>query len=614
NAVLTHTGAREGLLMTAGFESPVHMARTNKVLGLVDDELRDPSKWSKPAQVVARRDIRGLRERIDADGAVRVALDERHAAAQIRSLVDDGCESLAVCLLWSCFNPVHERRLRELVEQERPGIPVTISADLSPSPGEYERAVAATVNAYLGPLMQDYLDRLLAALRDRRFAGELVIVGSDGALKAMSEARDLPVTTLSSGPVAGLMASQDLAARLGSRRLMATDVGGTSFDVGLVLDHELPMSARPMINRNTVNLEMVEVRSIGTGGGSIAWIDEDLGSLRVGPQSAGASPGPACYGRGGEEPTLTDAIAVLGYVDTLVGGLQLDRSLATKAVRTRLAEPLGLEVVRAAQGVLTVAASQMADLMSRTAHQRGHAVQEFTVAAYGGAAAQYAGLYARALGVAEVVIPVLASVFSAHGTTVGGRRSVAVRRYRPAPLTDRIGEVPQIVAELEREARAMAHKIDPNFDEPTLRHTCRLRFAGQIKDLSIVVERAALVEGDLEAIGRTYRSAYETLVGPRAAAVDSAIELVELAVEASVPLASRSDGLRVTLGSGGDVATERRAWFDGEELVCPVMTWADLSEVPVAGPAFVVLPTTTVVVYPGQLVRLAPTGDIVLVA
>jgi len=417
NALLTGSGAPIGLITTEGFEATLPVARAAKVAGLSPAEATEAVCWSKPPMLLSRRRIIGVPERIDSFGEVVRPLDEAAVVAAVESLRDDGVTSYAVCLLWSVADPRHEHRVAELIGRIHPGAQVTLSSAV-PRVGEYERTMTAVLDAYVAPLVANEILALADALAERGFAGQLRVMQSRGGSCSVGD--DLrPVETLQSGPVAGLVASAKLAKGLGRSAAIATDVGGTSFDVGLISDGEASVARRPMIGRWALAHPVVEVVSIGTGGGSLAWIDPVLGSLRVGPQSAGARPGPACYRRGGTAPTLTDAAVALGHMSELGGLVELDRAAATLAVEREVAAPLGLSVPDAADAVIGVACSQMADLIRRVTVQRGHDPAGFVMLAYGGAAPQYATRYAAEVGVGEVVVPAAASVFSALGAAGG---------------------------------------------------------------------------------------------------------------------------------------------------------------------------------------------------
>ena len=437
NALLTGTGAPIGLITTAGFEATLPVARAAKVAGLSPAEATEAVCWAKPPMLLSRRRIMGVPERIDAHGEVVRPLDEAAAAAAIKALRDDGVTSYAVSLLWSVTDPRHEIRIAELIAEVHPSAHVSLSSAV-PRIGEYERTMTAVLDAYVAPLVADELRALAASLAEHGFNGELRVMQSSGEARPLGGTAkfDLkdpvttpsahlgaallrPVETLQSGPVAGLTASAGLTRRLGRTQAIATDVGGTSFDVGLIADGEVTTATRPMIGRWALAHPVVEVVSIGTGGGSLAWIDPVLGSLRVGPRSAGSWPGPACYGRGGVAPTLTDAAVVLGHLSNLGSSLALDQDAAVRALQQAVADPLGLTAPEAADAVIEVACSQMADLIRRVTVQRGHDPADFVLLAYGGAAPQYATRYAAEVGVDQVIVPAAASVFSASGV-VGG--------------------------------------------------------------------------------------------------------------------------------------------------------------------------------------------------
>src|SRR6185437_4786965 len=352
NALLTGTGGRVGLLTTAGFESTLAIAKANKVLGLTEDDLERPTRWDKPPLLVPRRRTRGVGGRIDATGAELEPIDLAGARAAVDDLAAAGVDSVAISLLWSVANPVHEEALAEVVAGRLPGVHLSVSNRLVPRIGEYERTSTVVVDAYVGPLVADYLRRLEDRLTEAGFSGLFAVMRMGGGVLPGVLARRMPVHTLHSGPVGGVGGAAKAGAALGQPNVITTDVGGTSFDVGLVVDGQVLYSPRPMIERQALAIPVVDVTSIGTGGGSIAWFDPALGVLRVGPDSAGAAPGPACYGRGGTRPTVTDAAAVLGYVHRLGASLVLDRDAARRAISTGVAEPLGLSVEEAADGVV----------------------------------------------------------------------------------------------------------------------------------------------------------------------------------------------------------------------------------------------------------------------
>jgi len=615
NALLTGNGARVGLITTAGFEGTVPIARGNKVIGIEERLRTEAVHWQKPTMLLPRRNIVGVHERIDAHGTVLEKLNDEDARRAFAILRERDVQAVAVALLWSIIDPRHELQLAELAAEELPGVHVTLSHQLAPRIGEYERTMTTLLNAYVAPLVSVYIEKLRDVFASRGFRGRFVVNQSSGGVKDASRIVHAPVDTLNSGPVGGVCAALDLGRRLGHLNVVATDVGGTSFDVGLVADGRLQYARRPMIGMYPLATPVVDLTSIGTGGGSIAWIDDTIGALRVGPQSAGADPGPVCYGRGGERATVTDAAVALGYLTQLGGTLQLDAGAARAAIERTIAGPLGVTVEHAADDILRVANAQMADLVRRSTVQRGHNPADFALYAYGGAAPQYAGRYAADLGVAEVVIPSLASVFSAYGAAATDLRNMAELEIRPETIESALEWLPAELDRLEATARAAVDAdaspaVDADVSSATrVERRISLRFARQVHSLSIVIVDAV----DAATLSATFRAEYERLVGAGTAFASAGIEAVGITVEARAPVVTDAAiaGTRHGIGASLEAVGTRPAWFDGATVECSVYDGATLpAGARITGPAFVELPTTTLVVYPGHIALQESTGDI----
>ena len=617
NALLTGKGARVGLLVTEGFESTLPIARSNKVHGLADDELTDALLWRKPDLLVPRRRILGIRERIDVTGAVLTPLDEDQARVAIRKLVVAGVEAIGVALMWSPVNGAHEERLGQLIREEAPHVHVTLSSQLAPRIGEYERTVTVAMNAYVAPLVSGYLRGLDEGLQSRGFKGLFLIMTMAGGVRQASAVMAAPVHTLQSGPVGGITATKRLGELLGHPNVIATDVGGTSFDVGLVVGGAIPRATRPRIDRHGIALPVVDIASIGTGGGSIARVDVELGVLHVGPQSAGSTPGPACYGRGGKEPTVTDAAVALGYLDRLGGSLTLDRDAAVEAIRSRVAQPLGLSIEEAAEGILRVANSQMADLVKRASLQRGHDPRDFVLYAYGGAAPQYVGRYAAEIGVRAIVIPRLAPEFSAWGAVSSDLRSMNEREIPPRPLRDALQAVNESLLQLEARAldelRGAGEELSRKAGSRIEVHRLLgLRFQRQLHQLDIPVGKVPLTAEDALAAEADFKTRYEAIVGKGSSYTDTAIEVPTVTVEARVAVPS-PDFSQPQPKSAARAVRVRSAWFDGSAVETPVYQWSDLGEGSrIAGPAFIESEQTTAVIYPGQQAVCDGAGNLTL--
>jgi len=616
NALLTRSGARVGLVTTAGFESTLAIAKANKIHGLTSDEFERPTQWDKPPLLVARRLTRGVGGRIDAAGEEVEPFDEKGARLALEELRDEGVEALAVSLLWSVANPAHERALAELAAEVLPGAHLSVSSDLVPRIGEYERTATVVLDAYVGPLVGRYLERLGTRLADEGFAGLLAVMRMGGGVLPVGIARRSPVQTLHSGPVGGVSAAAKVGAALGQHGVITADVGGTSFDVGLVVAGEVSYSTKPMIERQSLAIPVVDVTSIGTGGGSIAWLDPTLGTLRVGPQSAGADPGPACYGRGGERPTVTDAAVVLGWLDRLGSQLTLDHEAARRAVAAGVAAPLGRSLEEAADGVLQVACEQMRDLVRRTTLQRGHDPSDFVLYAFGGAGPQYAGRFGQGLGVSELVVPLLAAEFSAFGAVASDISVLAERDVVPRALTDRLDELDAALAGMVDDATAqlMAAAEGPLAGMPVqMTRSVGLRFFRQVHRIDVAVPPGPVSPEVAAALLDEFRRRYERIVGEGTAHADTPIELVALTVTVAFPVEPVLPEAQRSSGTSVPIAT-RRAWFDGQWWDCPVLAWSDLpSGQQVVGPAFVESEQTTAIVFPGQSASVDRLGNLRMV-
>jgi N-methylhydantoinase A len=531
NALLTRTGAVTGLLTTQGHEDALLIGRvSSQRAGLSEGELSRPWRLAKPVPIVPRALIRGVAERIDRDGEVVVALDEAAAVLAIAELVAAGVQSIAVSLLWSFANDDHERRLAALLAAHAPGIFVALSSELAPVLGEYERTATTAVNAYVGPKVSEYLQMLDSRLREAGLAQPLLVMQASGGLTSIADAARRPIVTLDSGPTGGILGCRYLSEVYEEPNVICTDVGGTSFEVGLVLDGEVPLDERPIVGQYALRTPKVAVRSIGAGGGSIAWID-DGGLLRVGPQSAAADPGPACYGLGGIAPTLTDADLVLGYLNParfLGGRMALDRDAALAALG-RLGAGLGMEPEEVAIGIFTVMNAQMADLIRKSTIEQGHDPRDCILLAYGGAGPTHAAFYGQDIGVRAIVTLADSTAFSAEGMlTCDMTHSLERSRIHAAPYT--AGDVDAIAERftaLEDEVRTwfVGEGLDPA--EVRLIRRLGVRYSLQVTTLDVDVDPGELDRASLERTLDRFAGRYEQLYGSGALIADAgtAVEL-----------------------------------------------------------------------------------------
>ncbi|MCY4480751.1 MAG: hydantoinase/oxoprolinase family protein, partial [Rhodospirillales bacterium] len=421
NTLLTRSGARTGLITTEGFEDTLIITRGayGRWAGLTEDGIKHPVATDRAPPLVPGSRTRGVPERMDYKGAVLRELDEDAVRRAIRSLVEDEeVEALAVSFLWSFYNATHEQRVGELIREIAPGAYVTLSSEIAPVPGEYERASTTVINAYAGGIASDYITSLQALLQGRGYGGPLLVMQGYGGLLPAEEAAERAVGMLECGPAAGVIGSRHLGRLMEDQDIIACDMGGTTFKVGVIQGGAIDYAREPMVDRYHYVAPKIEVVSIGAGGGSIVALDPATGVPGVGPASAGARPGPVCYGLGGDEPTLTDVMLLVGYMDpgTFLGGtISLDAEAARRVFTEKIAQPLGMSVEEAAIGIYRIAAAQIADLIHEITVERGLDPRDFVLHAFGGSCGLLCGVFGAELGVRRIVVPYTASVNAAFG-------------------------------------------------------------------------------------------------------------------------------------------------------------------------------------------------------
>jgi N-methylhydantoinase A len=616
NAILENTTARTAFLCTEGFPD-ILVRREGGSLRPYDYTRAFPEPY------VPRRLTLEIRERIDVDGEIVVPLDEPAARAQLRQARELDVQAIGVCLLWSTANPVHELALGALIEHELPAMRYSLSHQINPIVREYRRASGTCIDASLKPLMQSHLPEIASGLRAQGFAGELFAASSAGGVVPMSELIDSPLWSVRSGPsLAPVGARAVAAAETGSGEVIVCDTGGTSFDVSLVRDGDLVFTNETWLGEpfcgHLTGLSSVDVRSIGAGGGSIAWVDAG-GLLRVGPESAGADPGPACYGRGGTRPTVTDAALVLGYVDPdsfLGGAMTLDVGAAESALE-QLARTLGLGAKETAHAVLSVANERMIAAIHELTVNEGVDPRDSTLLAGGGAAGLTILPIARELGCREVVIPKAAGVLSAFG----GQHSDIVRELTAPYVTSSdafdFAGVRDTLATLHERLRAFEAGLPEGLaGEAQRRYFVEARYAYQVWDLSIGLDGDGVEdERALELLIERFHDAHERIFAVREPG--QRIEMSQWKGRLSVttpkpPLRAR----RNPRGGVGGGAVTRPAFFPGlGEVEIPVHFGEQLAPgTSTDGPALVVEPETTIVVYPGWTAEVSELGNYRLVA
>lgn len=615
NLIVERKGGPVGLITTAGHADCMGIMRGNgRTAGLTPEQVFDVHLTHMPDPLVPRRLVAEVHERIDADGDVVVPLDEEGAREAVRYLVGAGVKAIAVSTLWSFLNPAHERRIGEIVREEAPEVFVSLSSEVSPRLGEYERTVATVINSYIGPASTRYLQRTEEGLRGQGLAGPFLVMQANGGVIPVDIASRLPVTTLDSGPSGGIAGTAALARQLGHANVIGTDMGGTSFDVGLVIAGQPVLSENCVLEQYSFLQPHLDVRSIACGGGSIARADPLSRSLRVGPHSAGSVPGPVAYGRGGTLPTVTDADVVLGLLRAdgfLDGRMALDAQGARDAVG-KLGQALGLSPEQTAAGILRVNNNAAANLIRQRTIEQGLDPRDFVIYAFGGAGPVHAFGYAEELGVREVVIPLGngASTLSAFGIAASDMTRYFDRSVSLAlPIQPDV--VGRLLADLEVEARAaMAGQ-----GELVIERFGLMRYAEQyLQSLPLPLPDGPPGPDWNDEVKASFTAEYSRLYGEGALVALQTIEIFTLRVRASVRL-ERAQAMPPALTGRPEPTGMRRIFWPGQ------MEWRDSAvwdgrtltpEVECVGPAVIELPHTSVAVAPGQSLRLDAYGNLSL--
>jgi N-methylhydantoinase A len=617
NVLVQMRGAKTGLITTRGHRDALIMMRSyGRSAGLPIEKLLHVSRHRKPDPIVPPELIKEVSERVDWAGDVFLPLNEEEARQAVSELVAAGVEGIAISFLWGFVNSDHERRVKEIVSEQAPDLFVSCAHELIAKPGEYERTAAAAINSYIGPSTSRYVQRLDNATRERGYEQPLLIMQAAGGVVPAAEVAEAPLFTIGSGPVGGVTGAKFLADVLGHEDVIACDMGGTSFDVGLLHEGQPIASSETVVNQYTFFMPRLLIESIGSGGGSIIWVDEQSQTLRVGPESAGADPGPACYGRGGDRPTVTDANLLLGRYnpDNFLGGkMTLDREAAERVLRS-VSEPLGMSPIEAAAGAVRIVEFQMADLMRQMTVEQGLDPRQFVVYAYGGAGAAHAAVFARELGCSEVVVPLgdLASTWSALGVM----SSDVLHIYEHAELVsspfgaERWNE---IFAGLEDRAGAQLRAEGFTDDTIEFSRQADMKFSLQIHHVDVPVPSGALTDADMGRQIETFIERYEAVYGKGSAFTGAGVQAGVFRVNGRgiirTPALPRLEATgRVEPVGARDVYWEPEGFrrtdiYDGAALG----PGADL-----IGPAIVEMSVTTIVVQPGQSARVDDYGSFVI--
>ena len=612
NTILERSGAHTALVTTQGFRDIYEIGRINR-----------PEAYNlfftKHEPLVSRELRFEVSERINAKGEVLVPLEESGLERVARQIVEQGVTAVAILFLHSYTNPDHELRAKKYLEERCPGVFVTASHEISQEYREFERTSTVAANAYVGPRVRSYLAEIDGRLAQEKFGGAFYIVQSSGGLYDVSHAQRECIRMLESGPAAGVIGAKSVCERLGLANAIAFDMGGTTAKAGVVLNGDVVMAGNIMIGGYAtglpIQIPLIDIQEVGTGGGSIARLEEG-GGLRVGPQSAGAAPGPACYGLGGTEPTVTDANLILGRLSAsnfLGGEMPLDVERASQALQERIAGPLEIGLAHAANGIIRIAATTMSHVVTRVTTERGLDAGDFTMVAYGGAGPLHASLVARELRMPTVIIPPAPGHFSAFGMLVADlRRDFVKTWFRPLALVD-LGEMEQVYSAMEEEG---IKSIGAEVADHALIQRVRaadMRYVGQEHSVTVQFPLELFTSGDRTEIKRLFDAVHELRYGFNAPQEQAEIVSLHASVigQMEKPKLKRNDATDSRL----PMPAMRKVYFQEAEgfIDTPVYERSSLAPgMRIQGPMLIEEHASTTVVLPGDVMEVSPFGDLVI--
>jgi N-methylhydantoinase A len=605
NLVIERKGARTGLITTRGFRDVLEIGRQTRPHLYDYDVVR-------PIPLVPRELRIEVDERVMSDGTVRMPLDEAQVEAAAKSLAAAGVEAVVICFLHSYRRPEHERRAREIVRQVLPSAYISLSSDVLPEFREFERMSTTVLNAYMGPRMGSYLERLLGRVRALDINAEIDTVHSNGGLMSVTTAREVPVRTCVSGPAAGVIGAAEIGRAAGFPNLITFDVGGTSTDVSVIVRGQPLFASDRLVADYPVKTPMIDIHVIGAGGGSIASID-DAGALKVGPRSAGANPGPVAYKLGGTEPTITDANIVLGRLDPvalLEGRLPIDAAAARAAIELKIATPLGLSVEAAAFGILRIANANMSRAIRSVSTERGHDIREFALFAYGGAGPLHACDLAKDCGIREVIFPLEPGTLCARGILLSDISMDFVRSELSIADAASWGRACASLEDMRREAAAWLDREAVPESEREIRMMIDARYDGQNFEVSVPLERLDVdgLQSMIDSFRRQHMREHGYDVSGRPT------EIVNCRVQAIGRVAKVKHRAPVPAPGVDSIKGRRKVYFGAE------LGWLDTNIYrrgqlaageSIAGPAIVEEMSSTLVLQPGQTLRVDALGNLI---
>lgn len=609
NAVFDGKGVRAGLITTSGFEQTLYAMRGGygRWFGLTEEELKRPVRTDKPPPFMSLEQVKGVRERTDYKGAILVSAKPDEVKQAVQQLLEIGVEALGVCFLWAFANPKNELVAQKAIREAYPDLFLVLSHEVSPKLGEYERMSTVALTAHLGPIVSTYLESLKASIEENGFQGHILVMQAYGGLVPITGIATKVVGTIESGPVAGLKASEFLAAQLGDKDVIATDMGGTSFKAGVMRSGRFDYSREPSVVRYHYAVPKMDIVSIGAGGGSIISVEGLNKTPRVGPKSAGAYPGPICYGHGGIEPTLTDVDLILGYLQPdrfFTGRKKLDHEKALAVFNQKVAEPLGMDALEAASQIYNLANSILYDLLHKITVERGTDPRNSTLVAYGGQAGLHACAYGPKLGVSKVIVPHTAAVFGAFGLAISDvvhDDFISTRVPMPASPKEVNGAFDAL------EEKIVIQLVREGFSTDTIRveRSLDMRYGRQVHTVVTPIDsQGPITEEDLQRACDRFEALYEQRYGKgsghrgagmavtgyrlRATATLPKPQIREFDAGGSDPSAALLGNKEIYLEGKGSVKAnlyDYERFAPGNKII---------------GPAIVITPITTVLLFPDQ--------------
>lgn len=608
NAVLEGKGARVGLITTEGYRDILQIARS-----FVPGGLAAWIVWPKPQPLASLEDSVTVKGRMDADGKEVRPLDEAEIREKLRKLRDSGVEAITVSLINAYVNGSHEKRIAEIAREIMQDLPVSLSHEVLPEMQEYERTLSTVANASVRPVVGKYVANLRTKLQDAGVSGKLSLLRSDGGLMSSQKAEEHPVNILMSGPAGGVTGALWVAKNAGFKNILTLDVGGTSTDVALIENLEPRRVRTTDVGHLSVRASSLDVKTVGAGGGSIAYVPELTKALRVGPQSAGAVPGPVAYGKGGTEPTVTDANVVLGYLpeDLLGGSFKLDREGAKKAVQT-IADALGIELMDAARGIIDIVNENMFGALRMISVQQGYDPRHFALMGFGGAGPLHVNAVARLMGSWPAISPVSPGVLCALGDATTRMRTETARSFSRLAIETDVEELIAILDEMAKQTRAELTNDGIPESQVTSEFEVDVRYAGQAFEVPLTIDQATLRKKGIAGILERFDDEHRRLFTFN---MDTPHEIVNLRAVA-LGEAPQLPAAELAKGNGDPLAAKIRdhtLWMDGREQAAVIYDRSRLKQGDmIPGPAIITEMDSTTLVESGCLATVDAVGNILI--